>query len=123
MPGGDRTGPMGMGPMTGRAEGYCAGFGMPGFMNPATGWGRGFGRGFGRGWGRGFGRMVWGAPGPQYGMPQWTTPATPWGAWPISREEELQYLKDQAQMLREELDAINERVGELEAETGSGEQE
>jgi uncharacterized protein DUF5320 len=31
MPGGDGTGPMGMGPMTGRAAGYCAGNGAPGF--------------------------------------------------------------------------------------------
>ena len=31
MPGGDRTGPMGQGPMTGRGAGYCAGFGMPGY--------------------------------------------------------------------------------------------
>jgi hypothetical protein len=56
MPGGDRTGPMGLGPMTGRAAGYCAGFGMPGYANPAPG--RGFGMGFGRGrglGGRGFG--------------------------------------------------------------------
>ena len=34
MPGGDRTGPGGMGPMTGRAVGYCAGYPVPGFMNP-----------------------------------------------------------------------------------------
>lgn len=27
MPRGDRTGPMGMGPMTGRGAGYCGGFG------------------------------------------------------------------------------------------------
>ena len=66
MPGFDRTGPMGAGPMTGGARGYC---------NPATagtmpaiaggyGYGRGLGlrRGFrgvfgpGRGRGRGFGR-------------------------------------------------------------------
>jgi len=26
MPGGDRTGPIGMGPMTGRGMGYCTGF-------------------------------------------------------------------------------------------------
>ena len=26
MPGGDRTGPLGMGPMTGRGLGYCTGF-------------------------------------------------------------------------------------------------
>ena len=36
MPGGDRTGPAGMGPMTGRAAGYCAGYPVPGYMNPGT---------------------------------------------------------------------------------------
>ena len=40
MPGGDRTGPLGRGPMTGRALGYCAGNNRPGYANP----------GFGRGW-------------------------------------------------------------------------
>jgi len=34
MPFGDGTGPRGMGPMTGRGAGYCAGFGRPGFTNP-----------------------------------------------------------------------------------------
>jgi len=34
MPRGDRTGPAGMGPMTGRAAGYCAGYNVPGFINP-----------------------------------------------------------------------------------------
>jgi hypothetical protein len=33
MPRGDGTGPMGMGPMTGRAAGFCAGYPTPGFMN------------------------------------------------------------------------------------------
>ena len=37
MPFGDRTGPAGLGPMTGRAAGYCAGFPMPGYMNPVVG--------------------------------------------------------------------------------------
>jgi hypothetical protein len=37
MPRGDRTGPAGMGPMTGRAAGYCAGYDMPGYMNPYGG--------------------------------------------------------------------------------------
>ncbi|HNR33506.1 MAG TPA: DUF5320 domain-containing protein, partial [Candidatus Hydrogenedentes bacterium] len=56
MPGGDRTGPLGAGPMTGRGAGRCAGFDMPGYANPVPGrgfWGRGFGRGGGgggRGW-------------------------------------------------------------------------
>ncbi len=34
MPRGDGTGPAGMGPMTGRAAGYCAGYQTPGYMNP-----------------------------------------------------------------------------------------
>ncbi len=45
MPGGDRTGPGGMGPMTGRAAGFCAGYSVPGYMNPIPGRGFGFGRG------------------------------------------------------------------------------
>ena len=76
MPRGHGTGPMGMGPMTGRAAGYCASYPVPGFMNPYGapgaygapaawgGWARprlGFGMGMGwrRGRGgraRGFGR-------------------------------------------------------------------
>ena len=55
MPRGDRTGPAGMGPMTGRAAGYCAGYDRPGFANPVPGRGPGFGRGLGRGFGRGGG--------------------------------------------------------------------
>ena len=34
MPAGDGTGPMGLGPMTGRAAGYCAGYGVPAYLNP-----------------------------------------------------------------------------------------
>jgi hypothetical protein len=37
MPGGDGTGPGGMGPMTGRAAGFCAGFPAPGYANPVGG--------------------------------------------------------------------------------------
>jgi len=43
MPRGDGTGPGGMGPMTGRAAGYCAGYPVPGFMNPIPGGGYGLG--------------------------------------------------------------------------------
>jgi hypothetical protein len=41
MPFGDGTGPAGLGPMTGRAAGFCAGYPMPGYMNPVMG-GAGF---------------------------------------------------------------------------------
>ena len=46
MPGGDRTGPSGAGPMTGRAEGYCAGVSVPGSVGPGR---RGGSGGGGRG--------------------------------------------------------------------------
>ena len=62
MPRGDGTGPGGMGPMTGRAAGFCAGYPVPGFMNPIGGR-LGLGLGRGRGMGRGMGRR------PFYGMP------------------------------------------------------
>ena len=50
MPRGDRTGPAGMGPMTGRGMGYCTGYDAPGYASPAPGFGRGRGRGW---WGAG----------------------------------------------------------------------
>ncbi|RLA83694.1 MAG: hypothetical protein DRG31_05855 [Deltaproteobacteria bacterium] len=56
MPWGDGTGPMGLGPMTGRGAGFCAGFPVPGFMNPMPG------RRF-FGWGRGWGFWATGLPG------------------------------------------------------------
>ena len=51
MPGGDGTGPAGMGPMTGRGFGYCSGTEVAGFRRRGFGWG-GFrgGRRGGRGW-------------------------------------------------------------------------
>ncbi len=57
MPAGDKTGPMGTGPRTGRQLGYCSGNDAPGFES-GFGLGRGrrkfSGQGRGRG-GRGFG--------------------------------------------------------------------
>jgi len=44
---------MGMGPMTGRAAGFCAGYGVPGYANPVPGRGFGMGLGGGRGFGGG----------------------------------------------------------------------
>ena len=126
MPRGDGSGPMGMGPMTGRGAGYCAGFGMPGFANAPRGWGYGMGYGGGRGFGRGRG-FGWGYPG-AYNAGPMTPPAAgpwanPWGAREISREEELSYLQGQASALKEDLDAIMGRVKELENEAGSAEKE
>jgi hypothetical protein len=51
MPGGDRTGPMGMGSKTGRGAGYCTGYARPRCANFLSGRSMGVGRG------RGFRRM------------------------------------------------------------------
>ncbi len=63
MPRGNRTGPMGQGPITGRGAGFCAGYALPGYANNAApgcggrfGAGNRFGNGRGMGFrGRGFG--------------------------------------------------------------------
>ncbi len=43
MPGKDKTGPLGMGPMTGRGAGLCAGYPAPGYRSAGGGLGRGRG--------------------------------------------------------------------------------
>ena len=106
MPRGDRTGPLGMGPKTGRAAGRCAGNDRPGFMNPAGG-GRGFGRGAGCGGGRGRGRrnmfLATGLPGGQR-----------FGAAPaVAPETETQLLREQANALTTELENVLRRLEAL----------
>jgi len=119
MPRGDGTGPMGMGSMTGRGAGYCAGFGQPGYATPGPGRGIAFGRGCGRGFGRGFGWRAWGYRGAV--APGAGAYAGPWGARQVTREEELDYLRSQAGMLKDELDAISGRLRDLEGESSGGE--
>jgi len=127
MPRGDRTGPAGLGPMTGRAAGFCAGYDVPGYMNP--GWGRGRGRGFGffgRGGGRG--RRNWfyatGLPGWQrmaQGMPAfgWWG-GSPYGTRPQTAEwtveEEKAALKSEIEFLKTQLKSFEKRMEELEKE-------
>ena len=119
MPRGDGTGPAGMGPMTGRAAGFCAGFPVPGYANPVggRGMGMGWGRGGGRGRGRGFG---WGRGG--YGLPAYGGGAVPYayGGAPfapaMTAEQELAELKQQAEFLQNNLGQISERIEQLEKE-------
>ncbi|MBN1764340.1 MAG: DUF5320 domain-containing protein [Sedimentisphaerales bacterium] len=111
MPRGDGTGPMGMGPMSGRAAGYCAGWQVPGFMNPYSGrgFGMGHGRGRGRGMGFGLGRgMAWGR---SFG------PIAPYPVGqvnPMSVQAERELLTQQAEQMQNQLDAIKKRLDELE---------
>ena len=118
MPRGDRTGPGGLGPRTGRAAGYCAGYPVPGFMNSIPGFGRGYGRGYGRGFGRRWGRR-WGGYPPQYpyAYPQ---PIIPVRAPPQSAEQELtaieeyrKELKAEKADLEKEMNAVEARANEL----------
>jgi hypothetical protein len=53
MPQGDRTGPDGQGPKSGRGFGYCNGYNHPGYEHTRYQCGRGFRRGYGPGLGRG----------------------------------------------------------------------
>lgn len=121
MPGGDGTGPMGMGPMTGRRAGYCAGYAAPGYTNPVRGRGRGFG--FGRGWGRGggFGRRLgwrhgWSGYEPAWGYPYGATPyyGDP-NASEFTPQQEAEMLKKEAKAMQDEINSINQRIGELES--------
>jgi len=129
MPGGDGTGPGGMGPMTGRAAGFCAGYPVPGYANPVGG--RGMGMGWGRGWGRGRG-FGWGRAG--YGLPAYGSSVNPYayggtvnpyayGSVPfaptIAPQQELDGLKGQAEYLEDALDGIKKRIEELESQKSS----
>ncbi len=117
MPRGDRTGPQGMGPMTGRAAGYCAGNATPGFAT--GGFGRGYGAGAGRGYGGGGGG--WGRRNMYYatGLPGWARYggyAAPYTA-PLAEPDsafQKQALKNQADVLQAELDLVKKRLSDLE---------
>ena len=114
MPGGDRTGPVGAGPMTGRAAGYCAGYGVPGFMNAIPG--RGFGMGFGRGRGFGGGGRGWRHWFYATGLPGWM----PFGGYAAPHQKpdpevEKQALKNEADALQSQLDLIKQRLSEIDS--------
>ena len=129
MPRGDRTGPWGQGPLTGRAAGYCAGYPVPGFMNPipgfgrrggfGRGWRRGRGRGFGRGWGRGFGRGAQ-QPYPQLMYPPVPPqnryaypPVYPSVAQPQTPEQEVAALENYKKELEAERADLEQEMGEI----------
>ncbi len=113
MPGGDRTGPMGMGSMTGRGAGYCAGSPAPGFMNRGFGGGGGFGRGRGGGQGwRNWFRSA-GMTGPWGGASQ--QPAAP----PAAETQELDALRGQSEYLAGAMEEIKNRIDQLEKQSQS----
>ncbi|MCK4600700.1 DUF5320 domain-containing protein [Candidatus Bipolaricaulota bacterium] len=107
MPGFDGTGPRGMGPMTGGRRGFCSPWGL--------------GTMYGRGGGMPYPmatpyRMPY--PYPYGGMPYSGAPAYAPGAAPyapqMSEEQELQFLKEEAQRVKDQLAQISGRIKELE---------
>ena len=99
MPRGDGTGPMGMGPLTGRGMGYCIGAGYPGNVR---GGGRFFGRGFGMGLGMGRG-VFWGtAPVFGGGFPA-----------PVSAEQGKAVLENQVLAMEQNLAELKKRLSEM----------
>lgn len=114
MPRGNGTGPNGLGSMTGRGAGYCAGFETAGFANPGPGPGRGLGqagaglglrrgaRGLGRGAGRGAGRG--------FDVP-------PVETLPSSRVQKTA-LQNQLTALKAQTDRIEKQLQQLESDDG-----
>jgi len=106
MPGKDRTGPQGMGPMTGWGAGYCGGQRGTGDFG-SRGWQCGTGRGLQRG-GGGRGRRN------QYyatGQPGWRRSG--WDFTPTPEQEALA-LKNEAAALEDELKLVKQRLAAVE---------
>ena len=112
MPAGDGTGPMGMGPMTGRAVGFCAGIGVPGYMNRVGGRGLGMkmgrGCGVGRGGGHGWRNMFYAT-----GLPKWARTGESVTPTPA---QELAVLKQQAEYLDNVLENTRKRIKDIESQ-------
>ena len=104
MPGRDRTGPSGLGSMTGRRMGFCADKSNQYYSNRGLGYGRGnrCGLGFGRGYGF----------GSRFGYGNGYIESTPNVSDKTIIENEIRVLKDQLSSLEEQLKQIGEKKDE-----------
>jgi len=118
MPFGDRTGPLGQGPRTGRGAGYCSGFAVPGSMNQGGGFGF-FGRGGGgrgrRNWFQATGLTGWQRAAGVSGAPPAPEAAGLTGAG--QAQELAGLLKSLAERFERALESIDKRIEELEGKT------
>ncbi|TYB30529.1 MAG: hypothetical protein FXF47_08785 [Candidatus Mcinerneyibacterium aminivorans] len=113
MPAGDRTGPLGQGPSTGRGLGFCNGYNSPGYTKPGPGLGLGRRRGRGR---RGYWNDY------HYGrkMRRYYSPVqSEQSAYPAQQISEEEALKEQYEFLKEELEAVKKRLDELNSKKNS----
>jgi len=102
MPQGDRTGPAGEGPRTGRGTGYCSGSDKPGFAGRSGG-SRGAGRQFPGQGGRGFRCRFFQTSFNNVGFQSGST-----------GEDEAACLREQSENLKKSLEDIDARLKELE---------
>jgi len=56
------------------------------------------------------------APMPGFPLPGFPTPYDPWGAAELNPEEELNFLKAEAEQLEDEISAVEKRIKQLEGE-------
>jgi hypothetical protein len=101
LPRGNKMGPMGFGPRSGRGAGFCAGYPAPGYLNPGPRRGRAF-------WHRGWGWCHHPVPG--HSMPYYP-------GYCVSQpnpDDERAILEDQAKMLQAEIDALKTDLKEIE---------
>ena len=108
MPSGDRTGPRGQGPMTGKMFGFCGGDDTPGYEKRFRGRGRRFGFGGGMGRHHDFERGGYrDRPFSGYNSPHWFP----------DKENEIKMLKSQAEELKRAQKNIEKRLNELEKDS------
>ncbi len=111
MPRGDGTGPIGLGPMTGRGAGYCAGFAVPGFANfkgSRRFAGRGSGRGFG--WGLGYPPA---SPASQVTVTPEASDGRAFSGASVSAEAALNDLSAQVELIKKTLAQMGKRIEDI----------
>jgi hypothetical protein len=121
MPRGNRKGPDGEGPKTGRGLGHCTGSDAPGYAHRAPGMsGKGRSRGTGPGFGArgsmGRGQMRGGRGVGRTGQRFGDVAPAPFTQ--PTAEEEKSYLQGDLEYLKRELKATEDRIAEIEKESG-----
>lgn len=104
MPGGNRTGPFGEGPKTGKGLGFCAEQEQSGFQNPNENYTFGFGQGWRNRWDRG----------------RYHQFRTGFGHFPIGTStsvSEITLLENEARILKEQLATIEKQLSDLKKKT------
>ena len=114
MPRGDRNGPNGGGPKTGRGAGLCSGSDTPGYLDPGLRRGRGRGPGGPPKHGRGRGR---GPGGGRWGRRWWRGDDEGGEAW--TDEAERAALGSRCRTLKAEVQQLRDRLDSLEGAGGS----